>query len=136
MYIWPREAPAPASKTSMEVTKPQPQQQEQQQGTLAQTSRPGHTGSKLGVDANANDLRSSPAYYPPRDLRQTQQQQAHPQGSQSGSGINVRPLRTLEGHGDGAVFGVRWYQGGILSAGEDGAVGMWGFEEEDEGSQD
>jgi COMPASS component SWD3 len=65
-----------------------------------------------------------PAYYPPRDLRQTQT-------ANTGSGIVVRPVRTLEGHGEGAVFDVRW-DDGIVSAGEDGMVGVWGFDEEDE----
>jgi hypothetical protein len=46
----------------------------------------------------------------------------------------VRPLRALEGHGDGAVFDVKWYEDGILSAGEDGTVGMWGFEEDGQDS--
>ena len=43
----------------------------------------------------------------------------------------VRPVRTLEGHGEGAVFDVRW-DDGIVSAGEDGMVGIWGFDEDDE----
>lgn len=85
---------------------------------------------------------ASPAYYPPRDLRQTQQQHLTSTGSGSGQGTTVRPLRTLEGHGDGAVFDVRWYKDGILSAGEDGTVGLWTFDddhdenEEDEASGD
>lgn len=41
-------------------------------------------------------------------------------------------MRTLEGHGDGAVFEVKWFEGGILSAGEDGSVGMWGFDDKDQ----
>jgi len=68
-----------------------------------------------------------PAYYPPRDLRQTKTE------TQSGgaSGINVRPLRTLEGHGDGAVFDVKWTEEGVVSAGEDGKVGVWAFEDDE-----
>lgn len=42
----------------------------------------------------------------------------------------MRPIRALEGHGDGAVFDVRSYEDGIISAGEDCAVGLWGFDEE------
>lgn len=44
-------------------------------------------------------------------------------------------MRTLEGHGDGAVFDVKWYEGGILSAGEDGSVGMWVFDEDQDQDQ-
>lgn len=44
----------------------------------------------------------------------------------------VRPLRTLEGHEEGAVFDVRWYEDGILSAGEDGTVGIWAFDEQEQ----
>jgi len=64
-----------------------------------------------------------PAYYPPRDLRQTSTA-----GSGAGSGIVVKPINTLEGHGEGAVFDVDWYSDGIVSAGEDGRVGVWGFD--------
>jgi hypothetical protein len=48
------------------------------------------------------------------------------------SGTVVKPIRTLEGHGDGAVFDVRGTSDGIVSAGEDGKVGVWGYEEERE----
>jgi len=37
----------------------------------------------------------------------------------------VRPVKVLSGHGEGAVFDVRWRDGGIVSAGEDGVVGVW-----------
>jgi COMPASS component SWD3 len=58
--------------------------------------------------------RGTPAYYPPRNGA------TRPLHSQ---GTNLKPLKVLEGHGDGAVFDVRWCPGeGLLSAGEDGAV--------------
>jgi len=44
----------------------------------------------------------------------------------------VRPLSVLEGHGDGAVFDVKWAGRLMVSAGEDGKVGVWGFDEDDE----
>jgi COMPASS component SWD3 len=37
----------------------------------------------------------------------------------------------LEGHGDGAVFDVKWTEEGVVSAGEDGKVGVWAFEEDE-----
>ena len=68
---------------------------------------------------------SSPALYPPRDLRSVST-------GHSWAGITVRSLSVLEGHGDGAVFDVKWSQGGIISAGEDGAVGVWGVDEDED----
>jgi len=47
------------------------------------------------------------------------------------SGINVRPIKTLEGHGDGAVYDVRWKGGIMISGGEDGNVAVWQIGEED-----
>jgi COMPASS component SWD3 len=81
--------------------------------------------SIIPSNTNGNGSGSIPAYYPPRDLRQTQS------SGTSGSGVVVRPMRTLEGHGEGAVFDVRWCDG-IVSAGEDGMVGVWGFDEDHE----
>lgn len=43
----------------------------------------------------------------------------------------VKPIKTLEGHGEGAVFDVKW-DDGIVSGGEDGMVGVWGFDEDDQ----
>jgi COMPASS component SWD3 len=66
--------------------------------------------------------RGTPAYYPPRNGA------TRPLHSQ---GTNVKPLKVLAGHGDGAVFDVRWCPGeGLLSAGEDGAVGLWEVDSE------
>jgi hypothetical protein len=48
-----------------------------------------------------------------------------------GSGVNVPPVRVLEGHKGGAVFDVRRCGGEMISAGEDGAVGVWSVDEED-----
>lgn len=39
---------------------------------------------------------------------------------------NVRPFKALAGHGAGAVYDVRSWGGVLLSAGEDGTVGVWG----------
>jgi COMPASS component SWD3 len=72
--------------------------------------------------------KASPAYYPPRDLRQAQNTSTKTQ-----SGVTVvKPIRTLEGHGEGAVFDVVWTEEGVFSAGEDGMVGVWGYDPEDE----
>lgn len=62
-------------------------------------------------------MRSSPAYYPPKDARQPI--------TVVSSGTNVRPLKALEGHADGAVFDVQWTGGVMISGGEDGCVGIW-----------
>ena len=69
--------------------------------------------------------RAAPAYYPPRETHSAP-------GAASG-GVSVRPLRSLEGHADGAVFDVRWAGQGMVSAGEDGAVGVWGVGEDSDG---
>lgn len=42
----------------------------------------------------------------------------------------VRPFKALAGHGAGAVFDVRAHAGILLSGAEDGAVGVWGAEDE------
>jgi COMPASS component SWD3 len=80
-------------------------------------------GLAPAVMAGGGASRSSPAYYPPREVRSTP--------ASVGSGANVRPLRVLEAHGSGAVFDVRWCAGGMVSAGEDGAVGVWDVDEEE-----
>jgi hypothetical protein len=67
--------------------------------------------------------RSSPAYYPPKAKLGP--------SSPASAGINVRPLKVLEGHGDGAVFDVRWRNGDLLSSGEDGSVTVWTTANED-----
>jgi COMPASS component SWD3 len=83
------------------------------------------------VSNNSNIVppnKASPAYYPPRDLRQAQNTSTKTQ-----SGVTVvKPIRTLEGHGEGAVFDVVWTEEGVFSAGEDGMVGVWGYDPEDE----
>lgn len=71
------------------------------------------------------DDKSSPAYYPAKAQRPL-----GPVGH--GAGINVRPLKVLEGHGDGAVFDVRWRDGDLISSGEDGSVIVWTTSEEEE----
>lgn len=67
---------------------------------------------------------NSAAYYPPR---------APSRSTISASGTpaptTIRPLKSLAGHGPGAVFGVRAQAGLLLSAGEDGSVGVWGDDE-------
>ncbi len=68
---------------------------------------------------------SSPACYPPREVRLA------PTNRHAAGGVKtIRPSFVLEGHGEGAVFDVKWFDGGMASAGEDGAVGVWGVEDE------
>ncbi|WVR05318.1 hypothetical protein IAU60_002332 [Kwoniella sp. DSM 27419] len=62
---------------------------------------------------------SSPAYYPPRAARSA------PVHHATSGGVTIKPLRVLGGHGDGAVFDVKWKEGTLVSAGEDGVVGVW-----------
>ncbi|WVQ78545.1 hypothetical protein IAT38_000631 [Cryptococcus sp. DSM 104549] len=104
-----------------------------QADALAQTTaRPANTSGLLspglgGIAASEQGGRraASPAYYPPRDVARA----ASPSmGGAGRGGITVRPLKALEGHGEGAVFDVKWKEGRMISAGEDGAVGVWGVE--------
>lgn len=67
---------------------------------------------------------ASPAYYPPRDLRQAQNTSTSKQGQV------IKPIKALEGHGEGAVFDVVWSEEGVFSAGEDGMVGVWDYDED------
>ena len=71
------------------------------------------------------DSRASPAYYPPRETR------SGGNGASGGTGTNVKPTKVLEGHGQGAVFDVKWFVDGLVSGGEDSAVAVWenGYEE-------
>lgn len=71
--------------------------------------------------AQANGTRASPAYYP---------KPSAPAHVAHSGGTNVRPLHVLEGHGEGAVFDVRWRAGMMVSAGEDGCVGVWDGEDD------
>lgn len=72
-----------------------------------------------GLSTSPSGNRASPAYYPPKQRKLVQTSLG------AGAGVNVRPTKVLEGHGDGAVFDVRWRDGEIISAGEDGVVGVW-----------
>lgn len=78
--------------------------------------------SALRIPAVGTDDRSSPAYYP-RRAPKTSVPSSH------GAGTNVRPLKVLEGHGDGAVFDIRWKEGEVMSSGEDGSVIVWAANE-------
>lgn len=70
----------------------------------------------------ASPSRASAAHYPPRGMMQG------PALPRSSAPTTVRPLKVLAGHGAGAVYDVRSHAGTLLSAGEDGAVGVWGGE--------
>lgn len=63
-----------------------------------------------------------PTYLPPRSFTRASS------GSTQGGTVTttVRPLKALAGHGAGAVFDVRARGDTLLSAGGDGAVGVWG----------
>lgn len=78
-------------------------------------------GTSLTVPTNGQNPASSPVYYPTREARI-----ASGATARSG-GATVRPLSVLEGHGEGAVFDVKWTGEGLISAGEDGKVGVWGI---------
>ncbi|WVQ98866.1 hypothetical protein IAU59_005997 [Kwoniella sp. CBS 9459] len=82
------------------------------------TTTTGPVTTSTGINPGA----ASAAYYPPRSTRTA------PVNHSTSGGINVRPLKVLEGHGDGAVFDVAWKDGTdkMISAGEDGIVGIWG----------
>ncbi|WVO20858.1 uncharacterized protein IAS62_002158 [Cryptococcus decagattii] len=82
---------------------------------------PDRKGSGGGL-TDFNTLASSPAYYPPRDVVR------NPANFTRHGETTVRPAKVLMGHGEGAVFEVRWKEGKMVSAGEDGCVGVWGVE--------
>lgn len=89
-----------------------------------------HTRTQSSSASAAAAAAVSPAYYPPRNGNT----RPHHPYSANTHGTNVKPLKVLEGHGDGAVFDVRWCSAneGLISAGEDGAVGLWEVDEDEE----
>ncbi|OCF36464.1 WD-repeat protein [Kwoniella heveanensis BCC8398] len=130
VYIWEREGGAHDGSVKQ-------QQQQQSSGLLAPNlidTTPGAAaitpssspiptaGAGVSVSVNPSATAASAAYYPPRSMR------AAPVNHSTSGGINVRPLKVLEGHGEGAVFDVAWKDGTdkMISAGEDGIVGVWG----------
>lgn len=84
------------------------------------------TPAGAGAGAGAAITGSAAAYYPPRSFARTSSNSTL---GGTGTTTTVRPLKVLAGHGAGAVFDVRARRGTLLSAGEDGAVGVWGDEE-------
>jgi hypothetical protein len=106
VYIWEREGAAASTA--------------QPTNTLLPPNKP-NTASTPPMLAQANGTRASPAYYP---------KPSAPAHVAHSGGTNVRPLHVLEGHGEGAVFDVRWRAGMMISAGEDGRVGVWDGEED------
>lgn len=131
VYIWEREASA------SQITSRHNDNDTHGRSSHTMINQNHHTGSNrnshhsasgttgAGASAGAGAGAAVPAYYPPRNgLARTH----HSYASQ---GTNVKPLKVLEGHGEGAVFDVRWCEEGIVSAGEDGCVGLWGFGEDE-----
>jgi COMPASS component SWD3 len=110
VYIWDREVSASAQVPT--ASGPGQEVSPMLGPSSANVSRK----SSLRTAPSTN--RASPAYYPPRANKQAQP--VH-----GGAGMNVRPTKVLAGHGDGAVFDARWRDGRIVSAGEDGVVGVW-----------
>ncbi|KAK8869645.1 hypothetical protein IAR55_000213 [Kwoniella newhampshirensis] len=116
VYIWEREGGSSG-------TNGQEKTQVQTSSTFASTGL-----LTPHLDANGGEtIRSpaSPAYYPPRETRNL-----HPSHSHINGGTTVRPSRILEGHGEGAVFDVVWKDGVMITAGEDGRVGVWSDDSE------
>ncbi|WWD16094.1 hypothetical protein CI109_100519 [Kwoniella shandongensis] len=117
VYIWEREGGSAS-------TSGQGQAASQTRSTFAST---GLLSPHLnGIGSGSEGIRSpaSPAYYPPRETRNIHLS-TH---NQINGGTTVRPSKILEGHGEGAVFDVTWKEGTMLSAGEDGMVGIWGVD--------
>ena len=117
VYIWDREPLAESTTTQ------HPHLEVQGLGsplTLGSSdlNRAGSIKLSEGKKEVSSVNRSSPAYYPPRANKP-----AAP--TNGGSGVNVKPVKILQGHGYGAVFDVRWRDGEVVSAGEDGMVGIW-----------
>ncbi|WVF72043.1 hypothetical protein IAT40_006855 [Kwoniella sp. CBS 6097] len=117
VYVWEREGGA--------LTDPQTENTKTT-GLLAAnlidtTCQPG-AGTGAGAGAGGISPAASAAYYPPRSTTRTA-----PVNHSTSGGVNVPPLKVLEGHGHGAVFDVVWKDGTdkMISAGEDGIVGVW-----------
>jgi COMPASS component SWD3 len=117
VYIWDREAPITVANAPVNAK-------------LGSTLSTPHSISPSTFALN-DETRASPAYYPPRSMGIK---------AQSTTGVaptTIRPQKALEGHGDGAVFEVKWASEGILiSAGEDGYVGIWGTNKEEDETED
>ncbi|ORY24960.1 WD40-repeat-containing domain protein [Naematelia encephala] len=115
VYIWEREASS-ALQHSREssilhqnvVTRPGV--------SLANETTQGNMSAPLSP---ATYNRASPAYYPPRNVH------GPPHAKNPSGGTIVKPLKVLEGHGEGAVFDVKWTGEVMVSAGEDRRVGVW-----------
>lgn len=124
MYIWDRE---PSAKPQGKENSPIPSALS---SPMAFGSANVSRAASLRVAEIKGNMpsvsRASPAYYPPR----TNKSASHMPGA-GAAGVNVKPMSVLEGHGDGAVFDVRWRGGEIVSAGEDAIVGIWNATEED-----
>ncbi|WRT67301.1 uncharacterized protein IL334_004269 [Kwoniella shivajii] len=105
VYIWEREGSSSSSK----------QGDDRHNGMLS---------SNTNTNTNPNSNISNPdstiaSFYPPRQkIISTNLLHTNVQ--------TVNPIRVLEGHRDGAVFDVKWRNGKLISAGEDGLVGIWG----------
>ncbi|WWC89739.1 uncharacterized protein L201_004664 [Kwoniella dendrophila CBS 6074] len=108
IYIWEREG-STNSSTSSDIS-----------GTANSGLLPANsTSESKGKDNLSNNNHITPAYYPPRGKSTNKD-------STSSTIQTVKPLKVLEGHEDGAVFDVIWKNDRMLSAGEDGLVGIWG----------
>ncbi|WVQ71746.1 hypothetical protein IAR50_001287 [Cryptococcus sp. DSM 104548] len=120
VYIWDREGSTPLSALN-EATRPSALLAPNSFGPSGETLAPTLSNAEIPLRPPA-----SPAYYPPRDARATGA--SFSSSVARSGGITVRPSKALIGHGDGAVFDVKWKDGKMISAGEDGTVGVWDVE--------
>ncbi|WWC69280.1 uncharacterized protein I206_103218 [Kwoniella pini CBS 10737] len=76
--------------------------------------------SEASIKNTTSDGNSTPSYYPPRDKAASATNAPNKAIIET-----IKPLKVLEGHYEGAVFDVVWKNGKLISAGEDGCVGVW-----------
>ncbi|KAL1411072.1 hypothetical protein Q8F55_002019 [Vanrija albida] len=131
VYLWEREGAQAeesmrtSSNASPALSPPLHQTQPQQLSLVSPSPATIQNRAGGGGGGAYNHPPNSAAYYPPR---------AQSRSTISASGTpaptTIRPLKSLAGHGPGAVFDVRAQAGLVLSAGEDGSVGVWGDDDE------
>lgn len=119
MYLWEREGAAgdESARTSGLSTPASPAIAPAPQSTFSPTTY--SSGGTRGPTIPNRESR--PAYLPPRAFTRA----SSAAGSNNGTTTTtVRPLKVLAGH-TGTVFDVRARAGTMLSAGQDGIVGVW-----------
>lgn len=123
VYLWDREQATGSAHESVKMPSDQAASASQSSSNSTSSSAATNTSrsTSLTIPTRSPHLSStvSPAYYPPRTAGNSASNTAR-------TGVTtVTPTSVLEGHGDGAVFDAKWDGERMISAGEDGHVGIW-----------